>query len=363
MAKQKIVSVVGARPQFIKASPVSRELRKKFEELLVHTGQHYDSDMSDVFFEELDIPRPDFTLGVGSKSHAHQTGEMMERLEDVLVSERPDFVLVYGDTNSTLAGALTASKLNIPLAHVEAGLRSFDTRMPEEINRVVADRVSSVLFAPTETAVRNLSHEGINVGVNLVGDVMVDVLMEHVDAAEARSTILKDLYLVPKQYAVATVHRAANTDLRENLNNIISVFESSPITIVFPIHPRTKEAVKKAGLEEGLKTAKNVIVTPPLGYLDMLCLQKNADAILTDSGGMQKEAYLLGIRCITLREETEWVETVEDGWNKLVGTDVASALDAIKTFFPARPRGDRFGKGDASVRIASFFQTYFRIAS
>lgn len=359
MSKRKIISVVGARPQFIKASPVSNELRKKFDELLVHTGQHYDIEMSDVFFEELDIPAPDFTLDVGSKSHARQTGEIMERLEDVLVAEKPDFVLVYGDTNSTLAGALTASKLNIPLAHVEAGLRSFDMRMPEEINRVIADRLSSVLFAPTKTAVCNLSCEGICKGVCLVGDVMVDALMQHLEAASTRSTVLRDLCLEPGKYIVATVHRASNTDDKENLSRIVAILESSPIKIVFPVHPRTREALRRAGQEKSLQQAANVASVPPLGYLDMLCLQKNADAVLTDSGGMQKEAYLLGVRCITLREETEWLETVEDGWNKLVGTDVASALEAIRNFVPVCPRTDRFGKGDASVKIATFFEDHF----
>jgi UDP-GlcNAc3NAcA epimerase len=359
MKKPRIISVVGARPQFIKASPVSKQLRKRFEELLVHTGQHYDTDMSDVFFEELGIPAADCTLGVGSKSHARQTGEMMEKLEEFLLVERPDFVLVYGDTNSTLAGALTASKLNLPVAHVEAGLRSFDMKMPEEINRVIADRLSVILFAPTETAVRNLSSEGIAEGVHLVGDVMVDALKEHIDAASSRSTILQDLGLEPGGYIVATVHRAANTDVPENLRKIVDILTASPRKVVFCVHPRTREALKRAGLEEKLAESSNVLTTSPVGYLDMLSLQKNAHAVVTDSGGMQKEAYLLGVRCITLREETEWVETVEDGWNKLVGTEVRRALEAIESFRPVSPRSDRFGKGDASVRVASILQRYF----
>jgi len=361
--KPKIVSVVGARPQFIKASPVSKQLSKRFEELLVHTGQHYDVDMSDVFFEELGIPAPDFTLGVGSKSHARQTGEMMEKLEDVLLAEKPDFVLVYGDTNSTLAGALTASKLNLPLAHVEAGLRSFDVGMPEEINRVIADRLSTILFAPTETAVRNLSNEGIGDGVHLVGDVMVDALMQHIEVAATRSAVLQDLQLEPRHYVVATVHRADNTDIHENLSRIVDILKASPLKIVFPVHPRTRESLRRAGLEQTLVESGNVLTISPLGYLDMLQLQKNADAILTDSGGMQKEAYLLGVRCITLRKETEWVETVEDGWNKLVGTEVSLALEAIRSFVPLCPRCDRFGKGDASAKVTSILESYFEVTA
>jgi UDP-N-acetylglucosamine 2-epimerase (non-hydrolysing) len=353
MKRPKILSVVGARPQFIKASPVARALRKQFDELLVHTGQHYDAEMSDVFFEELGIPKPDFTLGVGSKSHAVQTGEMMEKLEEVFVTERPDCVLVYGDTNSTLAGALAAAKLNMPLAHVEAGLRSFDMSMPEEVNRVVADRVSTVLFAPTPTAVTNLASEGIIQGVHLVGDVMVDALKDHIRKAELRSSLLDELGVTPGQYVLATVHRAGNTDEPERLARIVEILCASPVAVVFPVHPRTREALKQQGLDGLLATAKHVTLIPPIGYLDMLQLEKNSKAVLTDSGGMQKEAYLLGKPCITLREETEWVETVRDGWNLLVGTEVSRALDALAHFEPASRRTDRFGTGDASDRIAS----------
>ena len=359
MRKPRVISVVGARPQFIKASPVSRQLRKKFDELLVHTGQHYDIDMSNVFFEELGIPEPNCSLGVGSKSHARQTGEMMEKLEEFLLAEEPDFVLVYGDTNSTLAGALTASKLNLPVVHVEAGLRSFDVRMPEEINRLIADRLSTILFAPTATAVRHLLNEGITEGVHLVGDVMADALKEHIDVAASRSKVLQDLRLEPGHYLVATVHRAVNTDVPENLSRIVEILTSAPSRVVFPVHPRTREALRRFGLEKRLAESGNVLTTSPLGYLDMLILQQNADAVLTDSGGMQKEAYLLGVRCITLRDETEWVETVEDEWNKLVGTEVDAALEAIKSFRPASPRSDRFGTGDASIKIASVLEGYF----
>jgi UDP-N-acetylglucosamine 2-epimerase (non-hydrolysing) len=358
MKTLRILSVVGARPQFIKASPVTRALRAKFDEVLVHTGQHYDAEMSDVFFEEMGIPRPDFSLGVGSGSHAAQTGAIMERLEEVLVRERPGLVLVYGDTNSTLAGALTAAKLNLPLAHVEAGLRSFDVAMPEEVNRLVADRVSTLLFAPTPTAVRNLAAEGIEDGVHLVGDVMVDALMEHSDKVERRSSLMDQLGLAPRQFVVATVHRAGNTDDPENLSRIVDILTSSPFRVVFPVHPRTKEALKMHGLEARLASAAQVLLAPPLGYLDMLQLEKNARAVLTDSGGMQKEAYILGTPCITLRNETEWVETVEDGWNLLVGTEVSKALDALANFVPASARTDRFGAGDASSRIVTVLERF-----
>jgi len=358
MKRPRILNVVGARPQFIKASPVTKAIRAKFDEVLVHTGQHYDADMSDVFFEEMEIPRPDFSLGVGSKSHAAQTGEMMERLEEVLLREKPDLVLVYGDTNSTLAGALTAAKLNVPLAHVEAGLRSFDRAMPEEVNRVVVDRVSTLLFAPTRTAVKNLAAEGIRDGVHLVGDVMVDALMEHAEKAERMSSLMDQLGLAPRQFVVATVHRAGNTDDPENLSRIVDILCSSPVQVVFPVHPRTKEALKRHGLEVRLSSARQVLLAPPLGYLDMLQLEKNARAVLTDSGGMQKEAYILGTPCITLRNETEWVETVEDGWNLLVGTDVSVALDALAHFQPAAARTDRFGTGDASGRIVTVLEGF-----
>lgn len=356
--KPRIVSVVGARPQFIKASPVMKSLAAGFEERLVHTGQHYDVDMSDVFFEELGIPAPDFTLGVGSHSHARQTGEMMEKLEDVLLDQKPDMVLVYGDTNSTLAGALAAAKLNITLAHVEAGLRSFNMAMPEEVNRVVADRVSDVLFAPTETAVSNLAREGITSGVELVGDVMVDALLDHSEKADRRSGILGTLGLRRREYVVATVHRAGNTDDPASLARIVDVLCSSPVRVLFPVHPRTREALKRHGLEARLQGASQVRSVNPLGYLEMLVLMKNARSVLTDSGGMQKEAYILGVPCITLRKETEWIETVQDGWNLLVGTDVERTLEALRDFRPAAPRTDRFGTGNASGKIAAVLGRY-----
>jgi UDP-N-acetylglucosamine 2-epimerase (non-hydrolysing) len=328
----KIVSIVGARPQFIKCAPVLRELRKDHEECLVHTGQHYDPEMSDIFFDELEIPRPDYNLGVGSGSHGKQTGEILAKTEEVLLKEKPGLVLVYGDTNSTLAGALAAAKLHIPVAHVEAGLRSFDHTMPEEINRVVTDHISDLLFCPTQTSVDNLAAEGITKGVHLVGDVMADALAYNRDIAQKKSRILETLVLTGKAYYVLTVHRASNTDSRENLTSIIRAIGEAGVPVVFPVHPRTRKYLQEYGLLKSLPA--NIQLIEPLGYLDMIRLMGSAQKILTDSGGMQKEALMLGVPCITLRENTEWVETVEAGWNVLVGADNCRILKTINYFNP-----------------------------
>ncbi|MDP2671604.1 MAG: UDP-N-acetylglucosamine 2-epimerase (non-hydrolyzing) [bacterium] len=340
----KIVSVVGARPQFIKAAVVSKELRKKFQEVLIHTGQHYDPNMSEAFFEELEIPEPDYKLGVGSLSQGKQTGEMLVRLEEVLVKEHPDLVLVYGDTNSTLAGGLAAAKLHYPVAHVEAGLRSFNRSMAEEINRVLTDHLSALLFCPTETAVENLKKEGITKGVWKVGDVMFDSIINYKDLAERNSTILEKLALEEKNYLLATIHRAENTDSIKNLQNILEGFLQSGEKIVLPLHPRTKKALE----DSETKIPENVLAIEPLGYLDLLKLEANAKKILTDSGGVQKEAYFLKIPCITLREETEWVETIEDGWNLLVGSDKEKIVEAIRNFQSRGGQKTSFGAGNAS---------------
>ncbi|HKA54398.1 MAG TPA: UDP-N-acetylglucosamine 2-epimerase (non-hydrolyzing) [Candidatus Binatia bacterium] len=316
----KIVTVVGTRPQFIKCGPLSRELRKVAIEVLVHTGQHYDENMSDVFFRELDIPCPDYHLGVGSGSHGAQTGEMLGKVEEVLLSEHPDYVLVYGDTNSTVAGALAAAKLNIPVIHVEAGLRSFNRRAPEEINRVIVDHVSTFLFCPTTTAVNNLVAEGITQGVHLVGDVMYDALCHNLRTAERTSRVLERLRLHPRAYLLASVHRAENTDRPDNLGNILRAFTAlvePGQTVVFPVHPRTRERLRELGEDRHA----NLLTIAPVSYFDMLVLEKNAKIILTDSGGVQREAYWLRVPCVTLRDETEWVETVAAGWNTLAGTD------------------------------------------
>ena len=345
----KIISIVGARPQFIKCAPVSRELRKEHEEILVHTGQHYDPEMSDIFFEDLQIPKPDYHLDVGSGSHGKQTGAILERVEEVLLKEMPDLVLVYGDTNSTLAGALAAAKLHIPVAHVEAGLRSFDRTMPEEINRVVTDHVSDLLLCPTQTAVDNLKKEGITRGVHMVGDVMVDALRHNAKIAEKQSQIIKNLGLVKGDYYVATVHRPGNTDDRKNLTAIIEAFRESGKTVVFPVHPRTKKYLCEYGLWDSL--SDNIRCIEPLGYIDMIHLMKHAKKILTDSGGIQKEAYVMGIPCITLRENTEWLETLIGGWNVLVGADKEKILAAIIADVRTSTDNTVFGNGDSAERI------------
>jgi UDP-GlcNAc3NAcA epimerase len=345
----KVLSIVGARPEFVQAAPVSRALRPRHEEILVHTGQHYDYEMSAVFFRQLGLPAPDHNLGVGSGSHAWQTGQMLVQLEQVLAEEQPDWVIVRGDTNSTLAGALVAVKLGLPLAHVEAGLRSFDRTMPEEINRVLTDRIADALFCPTDAAVRNLSAEGIDSGVYQVGDVMLDGLLHNLSLAEARSTILVDLNLAPGRYLLATVHRAANTDVRENLAAILSGFGQADEPIVFPAHPRTRKQMSLFGLD----VPPNVRLSEPLSYFDVLILQKHARLLLTDSGGMQKEAYCLGTPCVTLREQTEWVETVEVGWNVLVGADAARIVAAVRSFTPPAERPALYGDGRAAEHIVA----------
>ncbi|MDN7025472.1 UDP-N-acetylglucosamine 2-epimerase (non-hydrolyzing) [Methanoculleus sp. FWC-SCC1] len=354
----KIVSVVGARPQFIKCAPVSRELRRRHEEVLVHTGQHYDHGMSDVFFEELSIPKPDYNLHIGSGNQGQQTGAMLAAIEDVLLKEKPDWVLVYGDTNSTLAGALAAAKLHIPVAHVEAGLRSFDRAMPEEINRVLTDHVSDLLFCPTETAVKNLAAEGITRGVHHVGDVMLDALLYNRTIAEERSQILATLDLTEKGYLVATVHRQSNTDDPRALGSIVDAFTALDEPLVLPLHPRTAKYLREYNLYDRLAAAPHVRIVEPLGYLDMLQLLAGARLVLTDSGGVQKEAYMLEVPCVTLRENTEWVETVEDGWNVLVGTDTAAITDAIRGFAPSGKQRAAFGDGGASRRITEIVRDY-----
>jgi UDP-GlcNAc3NAcA epimerase len=342
----KVVTVVGARPQFIKAAAFSRELRD-LQEVLVHTGQHYDPGLSDVFFRDLELQEPHYNLGVGSGSHGRQTGGMMGRLEPVLVNEQPDWVVVFGDTNSTVAGALAAAKLGVRLAHVEAGLRSFDRAMPEEINRVVADHCSDLLFCPTQTAIDNLAREGLAERAHLTGDIMCDSLLQHLPLIEGRSGIIERLDLAPGGYAVVTVHRAANTDDPAVLGRILDGLALLEEPIIFPMHPRARLAFASADLE----TPPWVRVIEPVGYLEMLALQRLARAVLTDSGGVQKEAYLLGVPCVTLREETEWPETLVDGWNVLAGTDPQRIAEAALRPRPAGERPQVFGDGSAARRM------------
>jgi len=343
----KVLTVLGARPQFIKAAPVSRALRRSHEEFLVHTGQHYDDAMSDLFFRQLGIPAPDVNLEIGSGAHGAQTGAMLAGIEAVAIEQRPDRLLVYGDTNSTLAGALAGAKLHIPIAHVEAGLRSYDRRMPEEVNRVVTDHLSDLLLCPGQVAVGNLAREGIAKGVHVVGDVMFDAFCDHLETALGTCTVLGDMGLEPGSYQLLTAHRAENVDDPGALARIMRGVDDSGCQVVFPVHPRTRAAMRGAGLEPG----PNVRLIDPVGYLEMLVLEHGAQAIVTDSGGVQKEAYFAGRPCITLRDTTEWTETVACGWNVLVGTDPPAIAEAMRTFRPTGGRPQLFGDGRAAERI------------
>ena len=345
----RVLTVVGTRPQFVKSFPVSRSLRERHDEVLVKTGQHYDPELSAVFFDELGIPAPDHDLEIGSDSHGAQTGRMLARLETIVEREAPDLVLTYGDTNSTLATALAVAKLPPPLAHVEAGLRSFNREMPEEINRVVTDHVSNHLFAPSRTAVGNLAAEGITDGVHQVGDVTHDALLWAREAATDRSTVLSDLDLTPDEYVLATVHRAANTDDYNRLAGIVEGLASSAYPVVLPAHPRTTAALAEAGLEARAREALQL--TEPAGYLDFVRLLDGARTVATDSGGVQKEAFFLRTPCVTLRDETEWVETVEAGWNTLVGADAAAIERALADASAPATHPNPYGDGDAAGRI------------
>ena len=356
----KVVSIVGARPQFIKAAPVSRELRRQHTEVLVHTGQHYDDEMSAVFFQELGIREPNYSLEVGSGSHGWQTGLMLARVEEVLLAEQPDWVLVYGDTNSTLAGALAAVKLHILVAHVEAGLRSFNREMPEEHNRVLTDHCADLLFCPTRTAVDNLAKEGITRWVHLAGDVMYDAALQFGALARERSTILNDLGLLPKRYLLATVHRPYNTDDPDRLQSILEAFVEIGEPIVFPVHPRTRRCMAEFGLDSlPAFRCSNVQFVEPVGYLDMLMLEQHARLILTDSGGVQKEAYFFAVPCVTLRPETEWVETVDAGWNVVVDTDQERIVWAAGgRVWPDGTPPLVFGDGCASEKMVRLLEEY-----
>lgn len=354
MSRLKIITILGARPQFIKAAAVSTVFKETFDEILVHTGQHYDPNMSDVFFEELNIPKPNYHLNVGSGSHGAMTGAMLIEIEKVLETEKPDFVMVYGDTNSTLAGALAASKLLIPLIHVEAGLRSFNKAMPEEQNRILTDHVSELLFVPTKTAVTNLDREGITKGVHLVGDVMYDGILHFTKIAKEKSTILESMELREKDFILCTIHRAENTNDINRLKAIFNALNNSKELIVLPLHPRTLKYVS----DYGITISDNVRIIEPIGYLDMVRLESTAKKIVTDSGGVQKEAFFLGVPCITMRDETEWVETIENGWNVLVGADENKILEAIVNFSPVNQRIDYFGNGDASIQMMEIIKNF-----
>lgn len=355
MNRRRVLTVVGARPQFIKAAPVSKAFERiGLDELLVHTGQHYDFNMSDVFFQDMNLRVPEFNLDTRSGTHAEQTAQMLVGIEKLIEEHKPDCVVVYGDTNSTLAGALAAIKLHIPVAHIEAGLRSFNRMMPEEHNRVLTDHSADILFCPTQTAVEHLEREGIRQNVHLVGDTMYDALIEYLPIAKQHSTILEELKISPNQFILVTVHRPYNTDIPDNLNAILSVLNDCNETVVFPVHPRTLSHLSKVSISPKVK------LIDPVGYLDMIWLESNARKIATDSGGIQKEAYFLKVPCITLRPETEWVETLIDGWNKIVGVDKEQFWDALASLRPQVDPRPVFGDGHAAIRIAETLQEWLR---
>ena len=348
----KIITVVGARPQFVKAATLSRQFKLLgVEELIIHTGQHFDANMSEVFFDEMEIPKPAYNLDIHGLTHGAMTGRMLEGIEEILIKEKPDGVLVYGDTNSTLAGALAASKLHIPVIHVEAGLRSYNMEMPEEINRILTDRISNLLFCPTDTAVNNLKNEGFStmpIQIFKSGDVMQDAALYYAEKAELKSDIIKTINQ-PK-FVLGTIHRQENTDSIEKLSNIVAGLNeiNRQIPVVVPIHPRTRNILKQQNIIPEFKMIE------PVGYFDMIMLLKNSELVITDSGGVQKEAFFFGKHCITLREQTEWVELVENGFNILVGSDSKKLFDAFESFKTKKTdfSVDLYGNGHAAERIA-----------
>jgi UDP-GlcNAc3NAcA epimerase len=369
----KVLSVIGARPQFVKAAMFCIAVRKhnqdagrekRVRHVLVHTGQHYERNLSDIFFKQLPLPKPQHWLGVGSGTHGAQTAAMLERIESVLLKEQPDVVVVYGDTNSTIAGGLAASKLHIPVAHVEAGLRSFNRQMPEEINRVATDHVSDLLFCPTRIAIQNLSKEGITKGAHLSGDIMLDAVQRFRPVAVHRQRLLSKLGVRPKNYVLVTIHRAENTDTAEHFEPNLRLLMRLDLPVVFPLHPRVRdrllESQKYIALRHELQRGRQLHITPPVSYLDMLMLERNARLILTDSGGVQKEAYFLSVPCITLRDETEWLETLRGGWNRLRPRDQSQLLSLVHRLWSCngvRPKSTpnvaSFGNGRAAEFILS----------
>jgi UDP-N-acetylglucosamine 2-epimerase len=354
----RIVTIIGNRPQFVKAAAVSRRLREAHAESIVHTGQHYDDELSRVFFDELGVPPPDRQLGAGSGTNTQQTARILTALDPVLRELAPDFVLVYGDTNSTLAGALAAAQQDLSLGHVEAGMRSFDRSMPEELNRVLTDHASDLLLCSTETAMANLERERAHGERHLVGDVMADVSLAFREIAEGRSRAVEERGLEPGSYLVVTAHRAGNVDDPERVRRLAELLEALPLPAVFPVHPRTRERLRSAGLLERLENKDGLELAGPLGYLDFLKLVRHSRAVVTDSGGVQKEAYLLGVQCVTLRDTTEWVETVETGWNVLVDLDKDAALAALDHRPSAGERPELYGGGHAAERVRDVVSSY-----
>ena len=352
----KIATIVGARPNFMKLGPLSKILRVKHQEIIIHTGQHYDSELSHSFFSDLGIPEPDYNLGVGSASHGKQTAKMLEKIEDVLLIEKPDFVIVFGDTNSGLAGALATRKLGVSLAHIEAGMRNFDWNKPEEINRKIIDHISDLNFPPTEAARTNRENEGIIKNVHLVGDVTCDVLKENLSKAKKKSNIFSQLPIKKQDYLLVTCHKSTNTDNPKRLEKIITSISNLKQKIVFPIHPRTKKMLKEFKLYE-LIQKDNIIITEPLGYLDMLLVLDGCEKVITDSGGVQKEAFVLRKPCITLRE-TEWIETVKEGWNRIVDVESEDLCKIVNDFMPKKQPRNIFGQSGVSKKIVKIMEKF-----
>jgi len=343
----KIASIVGARPQFIKLAPLSKNIGVNLQQIIIHSGQHFDEEMSKLFFNDLNIPEPDYNLEISGGYHGNQTGRMLIKLEEVVIKEKPDLIIVFGDTNSTLAGSLVAAKLGIKSVHIEAGLRSFNRSMPEEINRIISDHTSDYLFAPTKTAVKNLAKEGLSKNAYLTGDIMVDALLNNIKKANSKSDILGELSLENNNFYLLTLHRPYNVDNHKNLQKLLDLFSSLNTTIVFPVHPRTRKIIT----ENKLDYSSKIKLIKPVGYLDFISLENNCAKIITDSGGIQKEAYILKKACITIRPETEWIETVEDGWNILLTTEDESFCEKIIDFNPAKPQRNVFGKNVAKKMI------------
>ncbi|MBT5405247.1 MAG: UDP-N-acetylglucosamine 2-epimerase (non-hydrolyzing) [Candidatus Marinimicrobia bacterium] len=350
----KILSIVGARPQFIKLGPLSKSIRSIHEEIIIHTGQHFDRIMSEQFFDDLHIPKPDYNLKIHGGNHGEQTGRMMVHLEKLVQKIKPEAIIVFGDTNSTMAGTLVGAKLQIPIIHVEAGLRSFNRAMPEEINRIVTDHTSSILFAPTKTAVSNLIKEGLEEKTYLSGDIMVDALLENIDVAKNKSTLIHTLNLKNEKYNLLTLHRPYNVDDPVRLKLILTKLAQSNKQIIFPVHPRTNIIIKK----NNIKVGENIRLIKPQGYLDFLCLMDAAEKVLTDSGGIQKEAYILKKPCLTIRSETEWIETLTHGWNKIVNPENSQFVDSIDSTLKPKAHDEIFGH-NVAPKMLSLINEYF----
>ena len=356
----KILTIIGARPHFIKAVSVSQSIVQEpnLEEIIVHTGQHYDHELSDLFFNELSLPKPKYNLGIGSGRPVWQMATMMLKLDKVIEKEAPDMVIVYGDTNSTAAGAIVASKNNLPLVHIEAGLREFDKRIPEEINKLLTDAVADFYFSPTMTGAKNLHNMGISSNVHMVGDVGIDLIYQNLAKIESNTTVLEKYNLSPKAYYFMTCHRASNTDNKDNLKEILSIFEHIEIPIVFPMHPRTKAAITRHSLETSL-LHKNLILLPPIGFWDTQTLVRNAKTVITDSGGIIKEAYFHRVPGVIIDTQTEWIETIEEGWNSIAGPNCKEILRFLNNLPTPSRHSNCLGNGTAAKQIVYILKNYF----